>query len=76
MSSFPPPLLPAGLASYPIDTVRRRMMMTSGSKVHYSSSFACFTEVIKNEGVKSLFKVGVAQAGEGVVGLRRQLLHA
>ena len=48
----------AGLASYPIDTVRRRMMMTSGSGMHYSSSFACFSDVIKKEGMKSLFKVG------------------
>jgi hypothetical protein len=27
----------AGLASYPLDTIRRRMMMTSGSKVRSSS---------------------------------------
>jgi hypothetical protein len=31
--------------------------MTSGSAVHYSSSAACFAEVVKNEGMKSLFKV-------------------
>jgi Mitochondrial carrier protein len=29
----------AGLASYPLDTIRRRMMMTSGSAVHYKSMF-------------------------------------
>merc|ERR1711970_105001 len=29
----------SGLASYPIDTIRRRMMMTSGTGVHYKSSF-------------------------------------
>ena len=51
------PHLLTGLASYPIDTVRRRMMMTSGSGVHYSSSAACFADVVKNEGMKSLFKV-------------------
>merc|ERR1711994_850772 len=28
----------AGLASYPIDTIRRRMMMTSGSAVKYNGS--------------------------------------
>merc|ERR1711897_91621 len=28
----------AGLASYPIDTIRRRMMMTSGTGVNYKSS--------------------------------------
>ncbi len=46
----------AGLASYPIDTVRRRMMMTSGAAVKYNSSMHCMQEIIKNEGVKSLFK--------------------
>src|SRR6195952_2840262 len=29
----------AGLASYPLDTIRRRMMMTSGGTVHYKSMF-------------------------------------
>jgi solute carrier family 25 (adenine nucleotide translocator) protein 4/5/6/31 len=33
----------AGLASYPLDTIRRRMMMTSGEKVHYKGqSIALF----------------------------------
>jgi len=62
----------AGLASYPIDTVRRRMMMTSGAAVKYDSSLHCFREVIKNEGVKSLFKGAGANilraiAGAGVL---------
>jgi solute carrier family 25 (adenine nucleotide translocator) protein 4/5/6/31 len=35
----------AGLASYPIDTVRRRMMMTSGATEKYSSSLDCFRKV-------------------------------
>jgi len=46
----------AGVASYPIDTIRRRMMMTSGEAVKYSSSLDCAAQVVKNEGVKSLFK--------------------
>lgn len=46
----------AGLASYPIDTVRRRMMMTSGEAVKYKSSMDAFSQIIKNEGPKSLFK--------------------
>uniref|UniRef100_A0A803KM46 ADP/ATP translocase n=1 Tax=Chenopodium quinoa TaxID=63459 RepID=A0A803KM46_CHEQI len=44
----------AGLASYPIDTVRRRMMMTSGEAVKYKGSFDCFKQIVKNEGPKSL----------------------
>merc|ERR1712213_25632 len=39
----------AGLMSYPIDTVRRRMMMTSGQAVKYKGSMDCFVQVLKNE---------------------------
>lgn len=35
----------AGLASYPLDTIRRRMMMTSGSTVHYKSMFDAGSQV-------------------------------
>ena len=31
----------AGVASYPIDTIRRRMMMTSGEAVKYKGSMDC-----------------------------------
>jgi solute carrier family 25 (mitochondrial adenine nucleotide translocator), member 4/5/6/31 len=58
----------AGLASYPIDTVRRRMMMTSGAAVKYNSSIHCFQEVIKNEGVKSLFKGAGANILRAIAG--------
>merc|ERR1712240_132963 len=46
----------AGLMSYPIDTVRRRMMMTSGGGVKYNGSLDCFRQVLKNEGFMSLMK--------------------
>jgi solute carrier family 25 (adenine nucleotide translocator) protein 4/5/6/31 len=46
----------AGLASYPLDTVRRRMMMTSGEAVKYKSSMHALNEIVKKEGTKSLFK--------------------
>jgi len=58
----------AGLASYPIDTVRRRMMMTSGHAVKYRSSIHAFSEIIKNEGVKSLFKGAGANILRAVAG--------
>jgi solute carrier family 25 (adenine nucleotide translocator) protein 4/5/6/31 len=62
----------AGLASYPIDTIRRRMMMTSGEAVKYKSSMHAFNEIVKKEGVKSLFKGAGANilraiAGAGVL---------
>ncbi|PHT29258.1 ADP,ATP carrier protein 1, mitochondrial [Capsicum baccatum] len=37
----------AGLASYPIDTVQRRMMMTFGEAVKYKSSFNAFSQILK-----------------------------
>ncbi|GAA97995.1 uncharacterized protein L969DRAFT_46396 [Mixia osmundae IAM 14324] len=46
----------AGIASYPLDTIRRRMMMTSGEKVHYKNMIDCGAQIIKNEGVAFLFK--------------------
>ena len=58
----------AGLLSYPLDTVRRRMMMTSGAAVKYKSSTDCMRQVIKNEGAKSLFKGAGANVLRGVAG--------
>jgi len=62
----------SGLASYPLDTVRRRMMMTSGEAVKYKSSIDCMNQVIAKEGVASLFKGAGANilraiAGAGVL---------
>ncbi|KAF6158697.1 hypothetical protein GIB67_040211 [Kingdonia uniflora] len=58
----------AGLASYPIDTVRRRMMMTSGEAVKYKSSLAAFKQILANEGAKSLFKGAGANILRAVAG--------
>ncbi|ONK81808.1 uncharacterized protein A4U43_C01F33080 [Asparagus officinalis] len=58
----------AGLASYPIDTVRRRMMMTSGEAVKYKSSMDAFNQILKNEGAKSLFKGAGANILRAVAG--------
>lgn len=58
----------AGLASYPIDTVRRRMMMTSGEAVKYKSSLDAFSQIIKKEGSKSLFKGAGANILRAVAG--------
>lgn len=58
----------AGLASYPIDTVRRRMMMTSGEAVKYKSSIDCFQQVVAKEGVSSLFKGAGANILRAVAG--------
>jgi solute carrier family 25 (adenine nucleotide translocator) protein 4/5/6/31 len=58
----------SGLASYPLDTIRRRMMMTSGAAVKYKSSFDCGMQVIRNEGFASLFKGAGANILRGIAG--------
>ena len=46
----------AGLFSYPIDTIRRRMMMTTGQAVKYKGSIDCAMQIMKNEGFMSMMK--------------------
>merc|ERR1711987_15170 len=58
----------AGLMSYPIDTIRRRMMMTSGGGVKYKGSIDCGVQVIKNEGFMSMMKGAGANILRGVAG--------
>jgi solute carrier family 25 (adenine nucleotide translocator) protein 4/5/6/31 len=58
----------AGLMSYPIDTIRRRMMMTSGGGVKYKGSIDCGMQVLKNEGFMSLMKGAGANVLRGVAG--------
>jgi len=58
----------SGLMSYPIDTIRRRMMMTSGTAVKYKGSIDCGMQVIKNEGFMSLMKGAGANILRGVAG--------
>ncbi|KAJ2903396.1 ADP/ATP carrier protein [Zalerion maritima] len=58
----------AGIASYPLDTIRRRMMMTSGEAVKYKSSFDAGSQIIAKEGVMSLFKGAGANILRGVAG--------
>jgi len=58
----------AGLLSYPIDTIRRRMMMTSGAAVKYNGSLDCTMQIMKTEGVTSLFKGAGANILRGMAG--------
>jgi len=58
----------AGLVSYPVDTIRRRMMMTSGEAVKYNGSWDCFVKILKTEGVVALFKGAGANILRGVAG--------
>jgi solute carrier family 25 (adenine nucleotide translocator) protein 4/5/6/31 len=47
----------AGITSYPLDTVRRRLMMTSGAKEKmYNGTWDCFQKIYRDEGGKAFFK--------------------
>jgi solute carrier family 25 (adenine nucleotide translocator) protein 4/5/6/31 len=55
----------AGYASYPFDTVRRRLQMQSEkpkAEWIYSGTADCFAKIVKDEGVTSLFKGAAANA--------------
>ncbi len=57
----------AGIASHPIDTIRRRMIISAERK-KYKSSIHAFTEIVKREGIKSLFKGAGANVLRAVAG--------
>jgi len=44
------------LMAYPIDTVRRRMMMTSGEAVKYKGAIDATVQIIRKEGSMSLMR--------------------
>jgi len=55
----------AGYASYPFDTVRRRLQMQSNKPREewlYKGTVDCFGKVLKNEGITSFFKGAGANA--------------
>ena len=59
----------AGLATYPWDTVRRRMMMQVGRQdVLYKNSFHCLRKIMRKEGMRGLFKGSLSNIYRGVGG--------
>jgi solute carrier family 25 (adenine nucleotide translocator) protein 4/5/6/31 len=47
----------AGLASYPLDTIRRRLMMQSGrADILYTGTFDCAIKIAKKEGLNGFYK--------------------
>ncbi|KAK9750990.1 hypothetical protein RND81_02G234300 [Saponaria officinalis] len=60
----------SGICAYPFDTVRRRMMLTSGQPIKYRNAVHAFREIVQYEGFSALFRgvsanilLGVAGAG-------------
>ncbi|XP_034839624.1 ADP,ATP carrier protein 1-like [Maniola hyperantus] len=61
----------AGIASYPLDTVRRRMMMQSGRPAHeriYKNTLHCWAVILKTEGPGAFFKGAFSNVLRGTGG--------
>jgi len=61
----------AGMVSYPLDTVRRRLMMQSGKKggdIMYKSTGDCFKVILRDEGAAAFFKGASANIIRGTGG--------
>ena len=58
----------AGVASYPFDTVRRRLMMTSGGKKLYNGTIDAFVKIYQQEGAAAFFKGAFSNVLRGVGG--------
>ncbi|XP_022227522.1 ADP,ATP carrier protein [Drosophila obscura] len=61
----------AGIASYPFDTVRRRMMMQSGlkkSEMLYKNTAHCWLVIAKQEGMAAFFKGALSNVIRGTGG--------
>jgi solute carrier family 25 (adenine nucleotide translocator) protein 4/5/6/31 len=58
----------AGLAMYPLDSVRRRMMMRSGEVEKYKGSIDCFRNIVKTEGYGALMKGAGVNIFRGIAG--------
>jgi len=59
----------AGLLSYPLDTIRRRLMMTSGKHAgKYKNSIDCAKQILKGEGVKAMYKGAGSNILRGLAG--------
>lgn len=58
----------SGLFSYPLDTVRRRMMMQSGlppSERMYKSTPDCWAKILKHEGAAAFYKGALSNVFRG-----------
>jgi len=59
----------SGLCSYPLDTVRRRLMMQSGrATVMYTGTFDCIRKVYAEKGMKAFYKGALSNVFRGTGG--------
>ncbi|PON83000.1 Adenine nucleotide translocator [Trema orientale] len=58
----------SGVCAYPFDTLRRRMMLTSGQPAKYRNAMHAFREIIRLEGFAALYRGVTANMLLGVAG--------
>jgi len=59
----------AGILSYPLDTVRRRLMMDSGrAEKMYNGTIDCFAKIARDEGPRAFFKGSLSNVIRGTGG--------
>lgn len=59
----------SGLASYPLDTVRRRLMMQSGrAKKAYTGTFDCMRKIYIEKGLRAFYKGALSNIFRGTGG--------
>jgi solute carrier family 25 (adenine nucleotide translocator) protein 4/5/6/31 len=58
----------SGVCAYPFDTLRRRMMLTSGYQNKYYSAMHAFREIVGQEGFSALFRGVTANMLLGMAG--------
>jgi solute carrier family 25 (adenine nucleotide translocator) protein 4/5/6/31 len=58
----------AGAFSYPLDTIRRRLMMTSGTNSKFKNNSDCIKKINSEGGWKAFFRGTVANILGGITG--------
>ena len=58
----------ASLAVYPLDTIKRRLMMTSGETIQYKGTIDCFRTIVAKEGIGSLYRGCIVNLVRSVAG--------
>jgi solute carrier family 25 (adenine nucleotide translocator) protein 4/5/6/31 len=67
----------AGILSYPLDTVRRRLMMQSGRKDKmYTGTIDCFRKIAATEGTNAFFKGAASNVLRGTGGALVLVLYS
>jgi|ERR1712137_1068337 len=61
-------VMAAGLITYPIDTIRRRMMVAPADQIVFHSAYSCAHYIIRNEGFLALFDGAIANCLRGLAG--------